>query len=200
MFYIFCVLITFPSSTYYVCGTVGVDLCHVQSCDFSPKNREPPTPKTQFLHTRNAAITSYGDDWNFTKRRQRSIFIPVTDRRGFFSITCIANLPHNLVPDIGNLSTTPHTHWFSAMTAFWQFYIPNTLAIAVFALYPHTNGSWQLQPLLYSAQKLVSGNDSLGSISHKLVTCNNCQFYLTVLTILRPKVDNFLTDRPLSFL
>lgn len=37
---------------------------------------------------------------------------------GFFSITCIANLPHNLVPDIGNLSTTPHTHWFSAMTAF----------------------------------------------------------------------------------
>lgn len=57
MFYIFCVLITFPSSTYYVCGTVGVDLCHVQSCDFSPKNREPPTPKTQFLHTRNAAIT-----------------------------------------------------------------------------------------------------------------------------------------------
>lgn len=118
MFYIFCVLITFPSSAYYVCGTVGVDLCHVQSCDFSPKNREPPTPKTQFLHTRNAAITSSGDDWNFTKRRQRSIIIPVTDRRGFFSITCIANLPHNLVPDIGNLSTTPHTHWFSAMTAF----------------------------------------------------------------------------------
>lgn len=36
----------------------------------------------------------------------------------FFSITCIANLPHNLVPDIGNLSSTPHTHWFSAMTAF----------------------------------------------------------------------------------
>lgn len=152
MFYIFCVLITFPSSTYYVCGTVGVDLCHVQSCDFSPKNREPPTPKTQFLHTRNAAITSSGDDWNFTKRRQRSIFIPVTDRRGFFSITCIANLPHNLVPDIGNLSSTPHTHWFSAMTAFWQFYIPNTLAIAVFALY---------------LTQMVPGNCSLCSIAHK---------------------------------
>lgn len=198
MFYIFCVLITFPSSTYYVCGTVGVDLCHVQSCDFSPKNREPPTPKTQFLHTRNAAITSYGDDWNFTKRRQRSIFIPVTDRRGFFSITCIANLPHNLVPDIGNLSTTPHTHWFSAMTAFVLH--PKHTGNCSLRFIPHTNGAWQLQPLLYSAQKLVSGNDSLGSISHKLVTCNNCQFYLTVLTILRPKVDNFLTDWPLSFL
>lgn len=198
MFYIFCVLITFPSSTYYVCGTVGVDLCHVQSCDFSPKNREPPTPKTQFLHTRNAAITSYGDDWNFTKRRQRSIIIPVTDRRGFFSITCIANLPHNLVPDIGNLSTTPHTHWFSAMTAFVLH--PKHTGNCSLRFIPHTNGAWQLQPLLYSAQKLVSGNDSLGSISHKLVTCNNCQFYLTVLTILRPKVDNFLTDWPLSFL
>lgn len=198
MFYIFCVLITFPSSTYYVCGTVGVDLCHVQSCDFSPKNREPPTPKTQFLHTRNAAITSYGDDWNFTKRRQRSIFIPVTDRRGFFSITCIANLPHNLVPDIGNLSTTPHTHWFSAMTAFVLH--PKHTGNCSLRFIPHTNGAWQLQPLLYSAQKLVSGNDSLGSISHKLVTCNNCQFNLTVLTILRPKVDNFLTDWALSFL
>lgn len=198
MFYIFCVLITFPSSTYYVCGTVGVDLCHVQSCDFSPKNREPPTPKTQFLHTRNAAITSYGDDWNFTKRRQRSIIIPVTDRRGFFSITCIANLPHNLVPDIGNLSSTPHTHWFSAMTAFVLH--PKHTGNCSLRFIPHTNGAWQLQPLLYSAQKLVFGNDSLGSISHKLVTCNNCQFYLTVLTILRPKVDNFLTDWALSFL
>lgn len=198
MFYIFCVLITFPSSTYYVCGTVGVDLCHVQSCGFSPKNREPPTPKTQFLHTRNAAITSSGDDWNFTKRRQRSIIIPVTDRRGFFSITCIANLPHNLVPDIGNLSSTPHTHWFSAMTAF--VLLPKHTGNCSLRFIPHTNGAWQLQPLLYSAQKLVSCNDSLGSISHKLVTCNNCQFYLTVLTILRPKVDNFLTDWPLSFL
>lgn len=117
---------------------------------------------------------------------------------GFFSITCIANLPHNLVPDIGNLSTTPHTHWFSAMTAFVLH--PKHTGNCSLRFIPHTNGAWQLQPLLYSAQKLVSGNDSLGSISHKLVTCNNCQFYLTVLTILRPKVDNFLTDRPLSFL
>lgn len=133
-----------------------------------------------------------------TKRRQRSIIIPVTDRRGFFSITCIANLPHNLVPDIGNLSSTPHTHWFSAMTAFVLH--PKHTGNCSLRFIPHTNGAWQLQPLLYSAQKLVSGNDSLGSISHKLVTCNNCQFYLTVLTILRPKVDNFLTDWPLSFL
>lgn len=71
---------------------------------------------------------------------------------GFFSITCIANLPYNLVPDIGNLSPTPHTHWFSAMTAFWQFYIPNTLAIAVFALY---------------LTQMVPGNCSLCSIAHK---------------------------------
>lgn len=116
----------------------------------------------------------------------------------FFSITCIANLPHNLVPDIGNLSTTPHTHWFSAMTAFVLH--PKHTDNCSLRFIPQTNGSRQLQPLLYSAQKLVSGNDSLGSISHKLVTCNNCQFNLTVLTILRPKVDNFLTDWALSFL
>lgn len=58
MFYIFCVLITFPSSTYYVCGTVGVDLCHVQSCDFSPKNREQPNFCTQeMLQLRHMEMT-----------------------------------------------------------------------------------------------------------------------------------------------
>lgn len=118
MFYIFCVLITFPSSTYYVCGTVGVDLCHVQSCDFSPKNREPPTPKTQFLHTRNAAITLMEMTETLQKGDREAYLSQLLIGVFFFSITCIANLPHNLVPDIGNLSSTPHTHWFSAMTAF----------------------------------------------------------------------------------
>lgn len=45
MFYIFCVLITFPSSTYYVCGTVGVDLCKMCNLVISRPKIESHQPQ-----------------------------------------------------------------------------------------------------------------------------------------------------------